>query len=496
MKRTLLIFALAAVVCLPAIAQQSATIRGSVNDPSGAPAADVQVTVLNVGMGFSRETATNSSGAYAAANLPVGTYLVTFEAAGFRTVLVQNVVLNVNDTREVNAQLEELTEVTGEAITVTSSAVVVETIGGEVAGLITGEEVRELPLNGRNFLQLTLLMPGVSAPEGFNTKNKGLLTGSDLSVSGGSTTANMWTVDGASNNDVGSNRTILVYPSVEAIEEFKIHRNSYGAEFGGGGGAQINLVTRGGTNNLDGSVYYFARRDSYNSTNALLKEANQPKAPLTRDDYGFTFGGPVKKDKFHFFASAEWNDEIRGVAVSGQVPTAAQRAGDFNDVDTSCGYQIPVDPLTGQPFPNNTIPGDRMSQSGINLLRLYPNANNPGSCTNWVTSVSTPIDWEQINGRLDYTVNDQHRVLLRYTADDWSNPGPTGGAANGLWGDDPFPSVDSNWAQPSDSLVAQLNSVIGNSAINSLTFSQSGNEIDIGASDQDATLREDLRNTL
>ena len=117
-----------------------------------------------------------------------------------------------------------------------------------MSGVITGQQVRELPLNGRNFLQLATLMPGVSAPDFLNVKDKGLLGGSDLSVSGGAVTANLWTVDGANNNDVGSNRTILVYPSVDAIEEFKILRNSYGAEFGQAGGAQINIVTRSGTN--------------------------------------------------------------------------------------------------------------------------------------------------------------------------------------------------------------------------------------------------------
>ena len=134
----------------------------------------------------------------------------------------------------------------------------VRVLGGDVSGVVTGEQVRELPLNGRNFLQLATLMPGVSAPDALNVKDKGLLSGSDMSVSGGDVTANIWTVDGANNNDVGSNRTILVYPSLEAIEEFKILRNSYGPEFGGAGGAQINIVTRGGANQYSGSGFYSA----------------------------------------------------------------------------------------------------------------------------------------------------------------------------------------------------------------------------------------------
>jgi hypothetical protein len=464
----------------PLTAQQTASVRGTVTDESGGLVQGARVTTIATETGLTRETTTNSAGFYSISNLPVGTYVVSVEQEGFSAAVVEDVRLSVHDTRELNVSLA-VGQIT-DTITTESSAVLVQTVGGEIAGLITGEQVRELPLNGRNFLQLTLLMPGVSAPDNFNTKNKGLLTGSDLSVSGGMTTGNLWTVDGANNNDVGSNRTILVYPSLEAVEEFKIHRNAYGAEFGGGGGAQVNLVTRGGTNDFKGSVYYFQRDDSWNETNAILKEANQPKAPLARDDYGFTFGGPIRKDRMHFFTSGEWNEEQRGVPRSSQVPTALEKQGDFSQSDPGCPG-IPIDPLTGQPFPGNVIPADRISQAGENFMDLWPDANTtiPGSCTNWVDSIVTPIDWEQINARFDLSVTDSHRVLLRYTEDDWTNPGPTAGDANGLWGDDPFPAVDSNWQQPSDSLVAQINSVIGTAAINTFTYSRSGNEINIAS---------------
>ena len=113
----------------------------------------------------------------------------------------------------------------------------------------------------------------------------------------------MWTVDGANNNDVGSNRTILVFPSVDAIDEFKVHRNSYGAEFGGAAGAQVNIITRGGTNEFHGSGYYFGRNDSLASTDYFLEQAGQPKGPLSTHDFGWTLGGPLIKDKLHFFAS-------------------------------------------------------------------------------------------------------------------------------------------------------------------------------------------------
>ncbi len=470
------------ILAQAAVAQKTtADIRGTVRDPEGAPAAGVKVTALNVETGFSRETTTGAAGRYSFGNLPVGTYVVTFEAEGFNAVLVQNVVLNVADQREINAELT-LGDIQ-EEITVTSSSIVVETIGGEVAGLVTGEQIRELPLNGRNFIQLTQLMPGISAPDNLNTKNKGLLTGSDLSVSGGRTTGNLWTVDGANNNDVGSNRTILVYPSVDAIEEFKIHRNSYGAEFGGAGGAQINLVTRSGTNDFHGSVYYFRRDDSLNEKNVLLRRANQPKEALDRDDYGYTIGGPILRDRLHFFVSQEWNDEQRGVVRTGFVPTLAQRQGDFSNITPGCafGNEVPIDPLTGQPFPGNIIPPDRLSEAGLLYMQLFPlpNVNPTDGCLNWVDSVNTPIDWNQVNARLDWSITGSHNLLLRYTDDNWDNAAPNAGESNGLWGDDPFPAADSTWDQPGDSLVAQLNSVIGSKAVNTLTVSQSGNQITI-----------------
>ena len=467
------------------------TIRGTIVDSQGETVAGATVTAVNVETGFDRAVTTTASGTYNISQLPVGTYVVTVEGEGFKSAIVQNIVLDVGSTREVDAQLE-IGAVT-EAVTVTSSAVIVETIGGEVAGLITGEQVRELPLNGRNFIQLTQLMPGVTALDNWNSQNKGLLGGSDISVSGSRATGNMWMVDGANNNDVGSNRTILVYPSVEAVEEFKVHRNSYGAEFGGAGGAQVNLVTRGGTNNIRGSVFYFARRGSWNEDNYILRRANAEPGDLERDDIGFTLGGAFIKDKLHFFASAEQNEEVRGIARSGNAPTALERQGDFSQSAGGC-FGIPTDPRTGQPFPGNVIPPDRIGAAGEAYLGIYPNANSSG-CPNWVQALPVPIDWEQINARLDWSITDRARFMARYTVDDWSNSGPTAGDANGLWGDDPFPSVDSAWSQPSESLVVQLNNVIGSSALNTVTFSLSGNEIDIGQTGSSPGVQEAIRET-
>jgi hypothetical protein len=466
------------LLAVPALAQRTtATIRGVVSDPSDAVVSGAKVTIRNEETGLTRTATTNASGIYTLTDLPVGSYRLEVEYPGFKSEARSRIVLNVADVRSLDVQLT--TGEVSEVVTVETPAVSVSTSGGEVSGLITGEQVRELPLNGRNFLQLATLMPGVSAPDFLNVKDKGLLGGSDLSVSGGAVTANLWTVDGANNNDVGSNRTILVYPSVDAIEEFKIHRNSYGAEFGQAAGAQINIVTRGGTNDFHGSAFYFGRNDALNSINYFLEQAGRDKDELSRHDFGWTFGGPIKKDKLHFFASQEWNREQRGTVRTAFVPTAAERAGDFSGpAIPGCTNPTPNDPLTGAAFPGNRIPSNRLSPGGLLFLQLYPlpnNAPSAGSCNNWVDSLNSPINWRQENVRLDWSLTNTTRVMLRYTQDSWTNKSPN--VNTNLWGDDAFPAVDSDWDQPGRSFMAQLNHTVGTNGTNSLTFSYSGNKI-------------------
>src|SRR4051812_29577840 len=291
-KRSVGFALVALLLSASAYAQRtSATVRGTVRDSTQAVLPGATVTVVNQDTGLTRATVTNSVGAYVASELPIGRYKITAELQGFKTATRTDVILRVAD--DLGLDFELAAGQVSEVVTVSGVSPTVRTIGGDVSGTVTGEMVRELPLNGRNFLQLATLMPGVSAPDMLNVKDKGLLGGSDLSVSGSDVTANMWTVDGANNNDVGSNRTILVYPSLEAIEEFRILRNSYGPEYGGAGGAQINIVTRGGQNRFNGTGFYSGRTDKLNATNYFLEKAGQPKDQLKRNDYGGSVGGPI-----------------------------------------------------------------------------------------------------------------------------------------------------------------------------------------------------------
>jgi len=281
------------VLLLPVKAQKiTGSVSGTVTDESGASVAGASVTIIAEQTGATRSATASAEGTFSFQELNPGMYRLVVTKAGFKKVEERNLEVHVSDIATVAIKLP--VGVVVETVTVEASSVQVETQTGTVSNIINGEQVRELPMNGRNFVQLTTLLPGAAVAENFDAKNKGLLAGVDISFSGAPANANQWRVDGANNNDIGSQRTILVYPSIDAIEEFKILRNSYGPEFGGAGGAQINIVTRGGGNDFHGSAFYFGRNDALIAKSVLLAP-NEPKQLLHRNDFGYTAGAPSRK---------------------------------------------------------------------------------------------------------------------------------------------------------------------------------------------------------
>jgi len=219
---------------------------------------------------------------------------------------------------------------------------------------------------------------------------------------------------------------------------------------------------------------------------------------LSVHDFGGTIGGPIVKDGIQFFASEEWNRESRGLTRTAFVPTAAERLGDFSGPSIEgCTGDAPIDPLTGAAFAGNKIPQNRLSPAGLLVLQLYPLPNTTpiaGSCNNWVTSLDTPIHWRQDHGRVDYTINNATRIMVRYTQDSWTNNSPS--AQETLWGDDPFPAVDSNWDQPGRSLTAQLAKNSGSAAVNTLSFTYSANVITVTRGGLDPQLNDQINGAI
>ncbi|HKX31296.1 MAG TPA: carboxypeptidase regulatory-like domain-containing protein [Blastocatellia bacterium] len=478
---------------LPVFAQKtSGQITGIISDQNGAAVIDTTVTVVQNGTGLKRTAKTNADGVYTVTDLPIGTYNITATREGFKEGVVTNVTVNVFTTTRQDLILQ--VGGVGERVEIVASDLQVETQTGSVGEVVNGEQVRELPLNGRSFVQLTQLQPGVSAANNFDTKNKGLFAGVDFSVNGNSGQSNLFLTDGANNNDTGSNRTILLYPSIEAIAEFKMLRNSYGPEYGQAAGSVISIATRGGENQFHGSVFYFGRNDKLNSAEYFARNAAGAnpntfrKDKLRRNDYGFSLGGPVIKDKVFFFYSQEWNKEIRGSTRFGSVPTAAERSGDFrNRRILANGTSCSGGPIGGGRPGSATqvIPQANLSQAGQLLTQLYPLPNlnwtpNSPTCDNWSQSINSKIDFREENARVDYKFSQKHQLFGRYTQDHWSNPSPILFGA-GLWGDDPFPGVESSWKQPARQAAVKLTSTLSDSAVNEVQFSYSANRIIVSA---------------
>lgn len=447
----------------------SGQISGSVADPTGAVVTEATITVTQIATGAKRTVTSNADGNYSISNLPIGTYRINVSKPGFKETSISNVVVNVSSVTRQDVSLES--GAISEVVNITADAVQIESQSGAVGEIVTGEQVRELPLNGRSFTQLTQLQPGVSASNNFDSKQKGLFGGVDFSVNGNSGQANLFLTDGANNNDTGSNRTILLFPSIEAIAEFKSLRNSYGPEYGQAAGAIVSIATRGGSNEFHGGVFYFGRNDALNAADYFANATNSGKNQLRRNDYGGWVGGPILKDKLFFFFSTEFNKEIRGSTRFGSVPTALERQGNFSQprITTSGQRCSPAD--------TPIIPQANLNPAGLALIKLYPtaNVNNPGSCINWSTSANSPINFREYNFRIDATLNSKNKIFGRYTDDSWSNPTPI--LFSNLWGDDAFPTVESSWSQPSRQAAIKLTTEISSTAINDVQFSYSANRI-------------------
>lgn len=473
------------ILCLSGVVSaQTATsgqITGSVLDQSGAAVPDATVTVTQAETGNKRTVMTSADGNYTIPNLAIGMYRLSVSKGGFKESVVSNVVINVANVTRQNISLE-IGQVS-EVVQVTADVVQVQTESGTVGEVISGEQVRELPLNGRNFVQLTQLQPGVAAANNLDSKSKGLFGGVDFSVNGNSAQSNLFLTDGANNNDTGSNRTILLFPSIEAIAEFKSLRNSYGPEYGQAAGAVISIVTRGGSNNFHGSLFYFGRNDALNAADYFANLNGSGKNILRRHDYGGSIGGPIVKNRLFFFYSQEWNREIRGASRFGSVPTVLERQGNFSQPRfASNGQRCSPDPIQNASHPGfatQIIPQANLSQAGLALVKLFPlpNVANPVGCNNWAQSANSPIDFREENVRIDYNLNSKNKIFGRYTKDDWSNGFPI--LTGNLWGDDAFPTVESSWKQPSQQAALKLTTQLGSTAINEVQFSYSANRINV-----------------
>jgi hypothetical protein len=463
--------------------QYSGTITGTVTDQTGASVPGATLTIINTGNNSAVTVKSDAQGNFTAAQLPVGTYEVHVKQGNFKEYVETGVQVHTSTVTNVDAVLQ--VGVATERVTVSATAVQVQTTSAAVGEVISGTQVRELPLNGENFVGLTQLSPGVSAAQGFNGVGKGLDGGVNFSVNGNPYTNNLFLVDGVNNNDVGSNRTILVYPSVDTIAEFKMIRNSYGPEYGQASGAIISITTKSGQNQFHGGVFYAGRNDALDANNWFANHAGLGKAEERRDDYGYNISGPAIKDKLFFWWNQEWNKEIQGVPFAACVPTAGEAMGDFTGVQTGvnssgaaidqCGATVPTLPsyATTPASPAKITSPDA---AGLLIAQFYPTPNSAlRNGNNYSQLIGNHLKWSEWNVRGDYDITKSNRATLRWTNDSWENPAQNDGSP--FWGESNFPTVDSTWSQPSRSIMAKLSSTITSTLVNDVEFGFGQNRI-------------------
>jgi hypothetical protein len=398
----------ALVVCAAALCAQSTrgVIVGTVTDQSGAKVAGARVSVTNQGTNTSLVTQTTEEGQYTATNLEPGRYTVSVEAKGFKTTAIQDIVLNVNQTARVDARVE-LGEVTT-SVNVEARAPIVQSETTSIGSVVDNRQVQSMPLNGRgDIYRLLSLAPGVVR----SAQNP------IISASGTWFGATNMTIDGAANIDFGNERLGPVTPSIEAISEFKVIGNAATAEFGRGG-AQIVVATKAGTNEFHGSLFAFNRNRALSAKPVFA--THLPKPPFNRNEYGGSLGGPIVKNKLFFFGSFEGLRRVESSTFVLAMPTPALKSGDFS------GLAAVRDPLTGNPFPDNRIPTERISNFARELLKFASDPNTPttaagGLGLNFTVNSPTREKNDRYSIRGDYNATEKDRIMGRY----WqANNGP------------------------------------------------------------------------
>jgi len=498
-SRLLWLCLLVSIACLsPSLfAQDTASITGTVTDQTGAAIPNAQVTVTNAEHGIKRSTVSNGSGDYLISAIPPGAYNLSITAPGFKTYEATGVILRVAEKARADASLQ-VGAAKEEVLVEGTNVAQVETQTNELAGTITSKEISQLQLNGRVFTQLVTLTPGITNQTGSSEGQYGITASVNYSVNGGRLEYNNWELDGGDNMDNGSNATLNVTPSIDAIGEVRVLTSNYGAQYGRNASGTIETETKSGTSSFHGDAYEFVRNKAFNAT----PEFQTTNPSYHKNDFGYTIGGPVyipghynsHKDKTFFFFSQEWRrDRVPGQAFNVIVPPVAERSGNFSDLCPAAGTAFQRTDSTGAAgafFPDcpaaslgaltaggvqlyNTFPGNQVpvTAAGKALLALIPPPTGGGNL--FTASPSQPTNWREELVRVDHNFSDRLRAMFRYAHDSWETV-----TASPLWSDGAsFPTVQTSFIGPATSLVARLTATASPTLLNEFVFSYTTDHI-------------------
>jgi hypothetical protein len=387
LRRTTISLVFALVFAMSAFGQTtSGSIAGSVVDAQHAAVPNAAVTALEQEQKVTFSTKTDEAGRFVFAQAPPGTYTLNISASGFKKYERRGITLNANDKLALGEIPMEVGAV-NETIEVSATAVALQTESAERSSALVAKQMENIAVNGRSYLDLVKLVPGVVSTVSLATAGPGGL--GSISANGTRTNSNQLTINGISNVDTGSNGGANVTMSLDSIQEFKILTGVYQAEYGRSMGAQISVLTKSGSSEFHGSGYWFHRHDGLNANNWLSNRNNLPRQLFRFNDLGATIGGPVyipkilrNRQRLFFFYSEEFQRQLRPQGARQlTVPTALERKGDFSQSVDNNGNSFTIkDPTTGNPFPGNVIPTNRLYAPGIAVLNMLPSPNVANSC--------------------------------------------------------------------------------------------------------------------
>lgn len=405
--------------CGIAISQTiTGTITGTVTDSSGAAVPNATVVATNAATNGRTTTTTTDSGVYSLLFLPVGEYTVSAEAQGFKRANSSSLRLEVNQTARLDIQLQ--LGAVNETVEVTASAPVIQTESASTGDTISSAVSTAIPLRGRNFAQLTLLIPGTvtTNPSSFEGIGHNAAGGRPY-VNGNREQANNFLLDGADINESIDN-FVGYQPNVDALQEIRVQTGNMGAEFGNANGAVVNMTLKSGTNQFHGNVFEFLQNDKLNANGFFNNRARVARAASKRNVYGFTLGGPIVRDRAFFFIDYQGAKQRDEGAASGTVAPLEWRTGNFSSLTTR---QI-RDPLTNAPFPNNIIPSNRIVNPAARALfgapELYPAPNNPGTgalgiTDNYIGRRVGRTDNDQADAKIDLRLSENDNLMGRFS---------------------------------------------------------------------------------
>ncbi len=404
----------------------TATVTGTVTDPQGAAVPGARVVATNQGTKMEHAAQTSDSGVYTIPFLPVGIYVITIEASGFKKLVSNEIKLEVNQTARINLQLQ--VGGVSETVNVTDVSPVLQTESVTVGGVISGNTTTALPLNGRNFQQLTLLVPGTITPnpDSFTGPGGGFGGGGRPYVNGNREQGNSFLLDGVSVDETIDNR-IGYKPNIDAIAEFKVETSNSSSEFGNVTGATVNATIKSGTNEFHGNVFEFLRNEALDANSWANNRNNQRvKSKLRQNIFGGTLGGPLLKEKLFFFGAYQGTIQRTGGAGTAAVTPVAWRSGDLSAFTTPIRDPQKTGACTAADrtacFPGNIIPANRIANpvakalfADTNLHPL-PVRQQAGTGVGLIDVVTaSELDYHQMDGKIDWRVSDQDNFSGRYS---------------------------------------------------------------------------------